>query len=367
MSPTRSGTESRVLLVTESFYPAVDGTTTTLKAVADRWIDRGVRIGVLTSGPGLSSYRAAPVHRVGPTTAPGAQVRTALETFRPDLVLVSNPGPVGRRALVHARRHGVRTLVVQHAPVPDLSWARWRTTVADQADRVLVTADWMRDRMASRGVATDRWAPGVDVDAFTPALRDQWLHGSWSRARAAGGPLVVVGYVGGLHRRNEVRQLAELATVPGIRPVVIGDGPQRDWLRRRLPSARFTGHLGTGDLTIALPSLDVVVHPGRQETCSHALREAGASGVPVVAPRAGGARDVVRHLESGLLYDPGVAGGLARAVSAVTADRHRALLGRRGRELATRTWRDAADELLDEHLHDLLPHRCGLSRPVPAG
>jgi len=70
----------------------------------------------------------------------------------------------------------------------------------------------------------------------------------------------------------------------------------------------------------------------------------------VVAPRSGGARDVIRHLESGLLYDPRDPRDLHRAVSAVVADQHRSLLGRRARELAQlRTWTDAVDELVTAH------------------
>ena len=96
---------------------------------------------------------------------------------------------------------------------------------------------------------------------------------------------------------------------------------------------------------MALATLDVLVHPGEHETCCHVLREAGASGVPVVAPRAGGAADVVRHLESGVLYDPADPLDLRRAVTSVVADRHRALLGEQGRVLATRTWGEAVAEL----------------------
>ena len=138
--------------------------------------------------------------------------------------------------------------------------------------------------------------------------------------------------------------------MPGIRPVLIGDGPQRPWLRARLPHAKLTGALETGYLTRAMAALDLLVHPGTEETCCHALREAGASGVPVVAPRAGGAPDVVRSMESGLLYDPAEPHGLARAVAAVAGDRHRSLLGERGRELAVRRdWRAAVDELVEQH------------------
>ena len=128
---------------------------------------------------------------------------------------------------------------------------------------------------------------------------------------------------------------------------MIGAGPQQDWLQAKAPDAKLVGPLHTGDLTIALPSLDVLVHPGEHETCCHALREAAASGVPVVAPRSGGAPDVVRHLETGLLYDPRDPRDLRRAVTAVVADKHRALLGKRARELAQlRTWTDAVDELV---------------------
>jgi len=337
----------RIALVTETFYPAVDGTTTTVKAVADRLIDTGHEVRIIAPGPGLSTYRRSPVVRTRPLEKAGSQVRDALADFAPDLVHVTSPGTIGRKALKHARRLGIPSVVVEQSSVLDETADHWRSKVADRADAVVVTSPWMVQRMTEFGVAADLWTPGVDTAAFAPQLRDPWLHASWSRARSAGGPLVVVGYVGSLHRRHDVRRLAELAAVPGIRPVVIGDGPQRGWLQGRLPRARFTGALETGDLTVAMPSLDVLVHPGRHETCSHALREAAASGVPVVAPRSGGAPDVVRSLETGLLYDPADLHGLRRAVAAVAADPHRGLLGDRARELASgRTWHDAVDELV---------------------
>ena len=335
----------RIALVTETFFPAVDGTTTTVKAVADGLVDAGHEVLLVAPAPGLTTYRRSRVARVQPLEPAGPQVRAALDGFGPDLVHVTSPGTLGRKALKHARRSGVPTLVVEQSAVLDQTADYWRTKVAERADRVVVTSRWMRDRVAEFGVTADLWTPGVDTAAFTPALRDQWLHDSWSRARSPEGPRVVVGYVGSLHKRHGVRRLAELATLPGIRPVVIGDGPQRGWLASRLPDARLTGALGTGDLTVALATLDVLVHPGEHETCCHALREAAASGVPVVAPRAGGAADVVRHLETGVLYDAADPLDLRRAVASVVGDRHRALLGEQGRALATRTWGEAVADL----------------------
>lgn len=345
--------------MTETFFsgcPADGSTTTTLKATADRLVDLGHTVRIIAPGPGLSSYRGCDVVRVRPLEPTGGQIRAAIDAFAPDLVHAASPRLVGRKALKHARRTGVPTLVVEQSPILDLAADYWRAKVADRADSLLVTSPWMLDRVAELGAEAALWEPGVDTRAFNPTLRDPWLHDSWSRARSGRGGRVVVGYAGALHRRHGVRRLAELAKVDGIRVVVIGDGPEREWLARRLPGARFTGPLQTGDLTVALPTLDLLVHPGEHETDCHVLREAAASGVPTVAPRAGGAADVVRHLETGLLYDPADGRDLRRAVDAVAADRHRHLLGAAARERAERrTWVDAVDELVGVHYPAVTP------------
>lgn len=342
----------RIAIVTESFYPAVDGTTRTVKAVVDRLVDTGHDVLVVAPAPGLADYRGCRVARVRTLEKPGSQVREALAGFRPDLVHVTSPGTVGRKALKHARRLGVPTLVVQQSVVAALDAERWARKVAARADRVLVTCGWMVEQLSVLGTEdAEVWLPGVDHRAFTPRLRDDYLHGRWSRARSKGGPQVVVGYVGSLHKRNGVRRLADVARVPGVRLVVIGDGPQKGWIARQLPSARLLGPLPTGELTTALASLDVLVHPGRLETDAHVLREAAASGVPVVASGAGGHLDAVVDGVTGLLAHPDEPTALRRAVAALAADPAlRARMGTAARERATRwDWTDAVDELVAVH------------------
>jgi len=354
----------RIAIVTESFYPAVDGTTRTVKAVVDRLIDtahidtaHGHEVLVIAPAPGLGDYRGCPIARIRPLEGPalegpGAQVRDALAAHSPDLVHVTSPGKVGRKALKHARKLGIPTLVVQASPVAPLETERWLRTVHARADHLVVTCRWMAGEVAALGVtAPPVWSPGVDSAAFAPQLRDDWLHGKWARARSKGGPQLVVGYVGSLHKRHGVRRLVDVARVPGTRLVVIGDGPQRRWLAGQVPSAKMLGTVGTGDLCTALASLDVLVHPGEQETCAHALREAAASGVPVIAPATGGNPDAVRSGTTGLLYDPSEPRDLRRAVSSLVSQPDlRARLGARAREAAQlRGWPDAVDELVADH------------------
>src|SRR4051812_5257601 len=59
----------RIALVTEHWFsrhPASDGTTTTVKAVADRLIDLGHDVRLVAPGPGLTRYRSSRVVRVNP-------------------------------------------------------------------------------------------------------------------------------------------------------------------------------------------------------------------------------------------------------------------------------------------------------------
>ena len=327
----------RVAVSTESFYPAVDGGTSATRHLVDQLVDRGTDVLVIAPAPGLASYRGAEVARIATHERPGRQVKAALADFAPDLVHVNSPGTIGRKALKHATKLDIPTVTVQTAPVTDLAAPVWQTRIADRSDVLLTTAAWLVPHLRSRGADPVLWHPGTDTDTFSPGRRDEQLHAHWARPRAKDKPLspdeplTVVGYAGRLDHAHGIGRLVELADLPGIRLVVIGDGPHKAWLQRRLPRAKFTGHLDSGELGRAVASLDILVHPGDQEACSHPLREAGASGVPVVAPRAGGALDVVRHQETGLLYDPRDLRSMRRAVAHLAADSHRGDLGRHAR------------------------------------
>ncbi|MGD9960305.1 glycosyltransferase [Nocardioides sp.] len=349
----------RIALVTESFYPAVDGATTTVRNVADRLVDTGHDVLIVAPAPGLATYRGCRVVRVSTSLAglrtPGREVRDALTDFAPDLVHVTTPGTLGRKALKHARHLAVPTLTVQQSVIAEAA-DYWRHKVADRSDRILVTCGWMAGRLEELGLEAPVWTPGVDVNGFGPQLRDEALHAAWSRSRSDATDKVVVGYVGNLRRGNDVRRLPEVAEVPGVRLVIIGDGPQKSWLRVHVPGARFLGAPSRSELAVAMASLDVLVHPGTVETSCHTLREATASGVPVIAPATGGTLDVVTQGAGGLLYDPSTYFGLRDAVAQLTQDPwRRALMGREARRAATvRDWTAAVDELIGLHYRPLI-------------
>lgn len=109
---------------------------------------------------------------------------------------------------------------------------------------------------------------------------------------------------------------------------MVGDGPSEPALRAAMPRARFLGRRTGNDLARVFASLDVFAHTGPQETFCQTVQEAQASGVPVVAPAAGGPLDLVDHGRTGLLVPPGDETEVTDAVALLSADaKLRAALG----------------------------------------
>lgn len=358
----------RVAIVTESFLPHVNGVTNTVRHIADRLLQTGHEVRIVAPGPGPHRHGRAEVVRVRSVALPGyrsfpiglpdAAVERALTDFRPDVVHLASPVMLGVVGLRAARSLGVPTVAVYQTDVSAFVRQygvrgpgvidRWVARIHRRSSRTLVPSSTSYAQLAALGVSNLHvWRRGVSLDLFGPQHRDPELHAAFARRRGH----VVVGYVGRLAAEKKVRRLVELADIPGVSLVVIGDGPMRGWLQQRLPAATFTGMLGGTELATAFASLDVFVHPGEAETFCQTVQEAQASGVAVVAPAAGGPLDLVENGRSGLLYDPADPASLRRDVEALARDVElRCSLARRARrQVAGRTWAGVVDELVSVH------------------
>jgi phosphatidylinositol alpha 1,6-mannosyltransferase len=194
------------------------------------------------------------------------------------------------------------------------------------------------------------WARGVDCRRFDPAKRSDQL-----RAELAPGGELLVGYVGRLATEKRLDLLAQIATLPGVRLVIVGGGPAEASARRALPSALFLGQLAGEHLARIFASLDVFVHSGPHDTFGNTLQEAAASGLPVIAPAAGGPLDLVLDGVTGFLVRPCDPAALAGPVARLAADPAlRAAQGRAGRQMMLgRSWPALCDDLIG-HYADVL-------------
>lgn len=362
----------RVAIVTESFLPRVNGVTGSVCRVLEHLAAAGHEAMVLAPAPGPDAYAGArvrlvaslavPRYRSFPVGLPTAHVEQELRAFRPDVVHVASPVLLGASGLAAARRLGVPSVAVfqtdvagflhRHglpASLQSAVWA-WLRHLHAQADLTLAPSSATLAELEARGFPRlARWGRGVDTGLFRPSRRSDEL-----RARLAPGGERLVGYVGRLAAEKRPELLAALSDLPGTRLVLVGDGPAESELRALLPHAAFLGCLRGPELAEAFASLDVFVHPGRDETFCQAAQEALASGVPVVAPGRGGLLDLVTPGHDGFLLDPEPAPGtpdereqLRTAVARLVGDEDlRARMGLAARVgVAGRSWDAVCGEL----------------------
>ncbi|MEW6490735.1 MAG: glycosyltransferase family 1 protein [Thermodesulfobacteriota bacterium] len=363
------GDRLRVCLVTETYFPQVNGVSRTLdrlvryltglghevRVVAPRYRERTA----LPVGARLTAFPAFPLPFYPEILACPARARRLAEVlgaFGPHVVHLATEGPLGLAALRASRARGLPVVSSFHTHFPQylafyrlggLAPAAWRylrwfhnRTAATLCPTASVRAA-LEDR-GFRNVAL--WSRGVDADLFRPDRRDPELRRQWG----AGPQEVVLACAGRLAAEKNLPLLLEaLRLLPRDLPcrlVLIGDGPLRPALEAD-PAVRdgrlvLTGYRHGEELARAYASADLFVFPSVTETFGNVLLEAMASGLPAVAFPVSGPGDVVRDGQTGCLATEATAPALAAAVAALAADPlRRRVLGKAARLWAeSQTW-----------------------------
>jgi phosphatidylinositol alpha 1,6-mannosyltransferase len=368
----------KVAICSESFLPQTNGVVHSVLRVLDHLAARGDEVVVLApDAPGVPTEVAGarvvtmpawsfPGYRdVRVATGRVSPVAEALRDAAPDVLHLASPFSLGWRATLAAQALDVPIVAVFQTDVPayaarygirgaeSLLWKRVRD-IHSRATVTLAPSTATRDELAARGVERVRlWRRGVDLDRFSPARRDL----AWRASLAPNGERLV-GYVGRLAPEKQVDDLARLVGVPGIRLVVVGDGPERARLERLLPGAHFTGMLHGDELATAVAGLDVLVSTSETETFCQVVQESLASGVPVVSTGVGGPVDLVEPSRTGWLYRPGDLEQMADQVRDLTGDdSKRAAFGRAARSAVQgRSWRSVCSELVGHYAAAIEDH-----------
>ena len=358
----------RVAIVTESFLPQINGVTNSVLRCCEQLQARGHELLVIAPGPGSQQWGAARVVRTPSVAMPGYPdfrlgrpwhgLESAFRSFRPDVVHLASPAVLGAQAAYVARRLGVAAVAVYQTDLAGFAsrygWRiaeqpvwRWLRRIHGMVQRNLAPSRWAMEQLRRNGIERiAHWPRGVDAERFHPRHRDQQV-----RHCLAGENELLVGYVGRLAQEKEIELLAEIAERPGIRLVVVGDGPHRRQLERWLPRARFLGLQQGSALATTFASLDVFVHPGSHETFCQAAQEALASGVPVVGAAAGGLLDLVEPGRTGHLFDPGSPRSLREKVELLMDVGVRAEMAAAARRSVThRTWEAVGGQLVEHYL-----------------
>lgn len=402
------------MVISESSLEQINGVSGSVKHVADHFREHNFDARILTPKPkpdggeyngykvkGMPKIKLQGFHVGIPTKA---AVHAEVRSFQPDLIHFASPvsklGNVGLKAAQALEIPSVaiyQTDVAQYArrfagelvdksTRRELKWLKHGAGVAlesllgeriaelhNRASLTLAPSRPAMQRLIDFGVEPGKirlWGRGIDAELFTPSRSELFEVKAQHQAWSHDGQRIVVGYVGRLAPEKSVHKLASLRALNNIQLVVVGDGPSRPELEQLLGTsdtarsgafgvrrneAIFTGKL-TGDaLANAYASFDIFAHTGAEETFGQTLQEAMASGLPVVAPAAGGPLDIVNNGVSGLLYSHDSDEQFVSSIETIAADTElREAMGRAGVQAVTgRTWERLGDELLD-HYYEVL-------------
>jgi alpha-1,6-mannosyltransferase len=281
-------------------------------------------------------------------------MRRLVRQERPDIVQISSPfapavaahslgeapvrvyfhhsDPIGcyvRPVLARALPSGVANCI-EHA-----AWG-WHRKIASFCDATVVAGHWLATELKGAGCERVRTVPfGITRSDLGSHCRNADLRARFLGPLANDASAVLVLISGRLAADKRQSLLIDaLHLVQRARPValvVLGDGPEREALKRR---ARGLGHVtflpfthDRAEYAGVLASVDLLLHGSLCETYGFVVAETLASGTPVVVPQAGGA-GALAHPDYSETYEArGRAAAVARAVQRLLA-RPRVEMGR---------------------------------------
>ena len=378
----------RVAVVSETYPPEVNGVAVTLAKVVDglRAANHAVQLIRLRQGgtdaaceddrhPAYQEIlmRGFPIPRY-PELRMGMPSKSALirlwQLKRPDVVHIATEGPLGWSALraamylrlpvstdyrtnfqSYSTHYGVGFL---YKPI-----MAYLKKFHNYAHCTMVPTEALRASLAEAGFQKLKVVSrGVDTLSFDPAHRSEELRAHWGLA-ADDLAVICVGRLA--HEKNLALLLKAFEAIqardPRARLVLVGDGPMRQELQARSPSAIFAGQLRGKPLAEHYASADLFLMPSLTETFGNVTTEAMASGLPVVAFNYAAAAALIVNSVNGSLVPMDDADGFVSAALALAAEpRHRKNIGIEARQTSlqldwtciVQKFEDVLQEVIDQ-------------------
>ena len=362
----------RIAIVAESFLPQVNGVTNSVLRVLD-YLKKNSHEAIIlapdSNGSPLeyAGYEVLPIPAVNlkgliPLALPQQLAKAKLIEFNPDVIHLASPALLGNYIAKFARRSEIPTLSVYQTDLAGFannyglqlansSLSKFVAKVHSNTDRTLAPSSSACDYLTGLGVTEVKlWQRGVDSERYRPENRSNVLRAQLLGSRP---DRTLIGYIGRLAYEKRLEDLIDLDSQDDVQLVIVGDGPIRSRLERKLPNAIFTGFKSGIDLAQMYASLDIFIHTGQHETFCQSIQEALASGVPVIAPNLGGPIDLVQNGITGYLINTGNYKEIRRVVKLIQKSNPDVLRKLTRDSVVQRTWSSINQELI-QHYRDLI-------------
>lgn len=205
---------------------------------------------------------------------------------------------------------------------------RYMRRLSARFDVTVAPSGYFARRLSRFGVANPFACPlGVDKNAFSHALRDDETRRKMLAGCGVDDPNATLFLAVGRHHPEKrlpllIEALRQFSSHAPCALYVIGDGPMWRSVQRKAAEAAGVCIAGPehdrAALARQIASSDIFVHGGAAETFGLVVAEALASGLPIVAPDAGGAVDLC-HPAYAESYKSGCAADILSAMRRISA------------------------------------------------
>lgn len=247
-----------------------------------------------------------------------------LETFKPDVIHIASPSPLGSFAVDYGKRKGVPILTIYHTHFVSymeyyFKRAPFMIGIAEgivksgyrkfynRCDMVYVPTLQMISELENYGIKPDllkQWQRGLNHEVFRPEKKDlDYVKGITGNDK----PNII--YASRLVWEKNVATLLKIYDVleeqeVDVNFIVAGDGVAEKAAQEHMKKAYFLGHVNHEELSKLYASSVAFIFPSISETYGNVVVEAMASGcIPVIA-RGGGSQSLVSDGITGYLCRP---------------------------------------------------------------
>lgn len=332
------------MLGSESYYPNVDGGAVAERALAKGQCALGHQVAIIApSFKGMINYS----EQDGPTTIyrpkavnfplykeynatvfPYRYIEKVANRFKPDVIHIHNPYPIGYGLMKWARRNNVPVVGSNHLmpenffmtvrkfyflyrPLKTIGW-RFITRFYNHCDAVISPSKTAIRLMKEGGLRRPGYplSNGVDLKRFRPGLDGSYLKRIYGINPVD--PIIIYsGRLGGEKSLDVlIRAFAIVSKKMKVSLVMSGSGPDAATLKelaRSLGLAKrthFVGFVPDNDFPNFYGIGDLFAIPSTAELQSIVTLEALASGLPVVAADSNALPELVKHGRNGFLHKP---------------------------------------------------------------
>jgi len=328
----------RILLVTETYPPEINGVAMTTQRLVEGLRARGHWVGVVRPRQANDpmkgdsetwTVRGLPIPNY-PSLRLGLPAYRLLgrlmDQQRPDLVHVVTEGPLGWAAVFAARARrlpltsGYHTHFAQYSNHYHIGWlmpwvTRWLDALHRRCHATFVPTPELAAELAARGIPNVQpVGRGVDTGLFHPGRRDSALRAHWGVQDDALACL----YVGRLAPEKNLNVVTQAFSAiksrnPLARMVWVGDGPALASLRAAHPEHIFAGSRVGAELAAHYASADLFLFGSLSETWGNVLTEALASGLCVITYRRAAGEILIQDGKNGCTVKPDDANAFVEA------------------------------------------------------